>query len=176
MGVFGGFITPALPVTAGFELGGLALFYCLAVAGMMRCWMNLISSELNHSILVHLVYTSEWIKKKDIWIVEKAGWEDWTLWENSCAHELFIALWTMNCTYVYTCFGMQEINPHHILCSECSYTHTNNLIPISVPLLVLHIILCIVWTCSFNHSTKVIDMPQIHIQSCLDQDGYSHIH
>ena len=31
--------------------------------------------------------------------------------------------------YLHTCCGMQEINLHHILCSQYSYTHANNLIP-----------------------------------------------
>ena len=40
--------------------------------------------------------------------------------------------WTMNSTYIATCCGMQEINPHPLLCSQYSYTCANNLIPTSV--------------------------------------------
>ena len=41
---------------------------------------------------------------------------------------------------------MQETNSHHILCSRCSYTHANNLIPVYPSLFILQCYVCVVWT------------------------------
>ena len=125
---------------------------------------------------------SEWkilgIKKRDIGIVEKARKQDWALWANTCVHLLLNAFMN-NEWYLHTQCGMQEINPHHILCSRYSYTRANNLIPISIPFHI-HCRSCSVmymYMCSLNLillnttlTQKVIGMPLIHLQSCIDQD------
>ena len=70
---------------------------------------------------------------------------------------------TMNDTYIRTCYGMQETNPHYTLCSQCLYTH-RSLYP---SLFMDHAVLC---TGALLVSQKVFDMPIIHLHSCLDRD------
>ena len=111
--------------------------------------------------------------KRDVGIVEKAGKQDWKLGADSCVHVSCHAFMN-NEWYLRTCYEMQETNPHHLVCSHCSYTRANNLIPISILIHIYHRSCSVMYACvvctRFNFYTKVIDMPVLNLQSCLDQD------
>ena len=47
-------------------------------------------------------------------------------------------------------YAMQKTNPHHILCSQCSYTHANYLIPISISIHIHHTSCSVMYMCSWT--------------------------
>ena len=99
-------------------------------------WSNFTVTKIWFSLSSHdwyyegLFITNEWkilwINMRDIGIVEKETRLDTV--SKSCAHEPFNALVP---TYMLW-------NPHHILCSQYSYTHANDLIPLSIPTYIYH--------------------------------------
>ena len=78
--------------------------------------------------------------------------------------------WAINSTYVHV-MECRKTHPHHILCSQCSYTLANQYIhPYSW---ILQSYIGVAWSWSFLDSTStknVGDMSIIPLQLCLDQD------